>query len=67
MVDARGYSCPTPVVMTQQALKAAPAELTVLVDNKTAVENVTRFAERQGYRVAVSAGEEDDFVLKLTK
>ena len=53
--------------MTQQALKAAPAALTVLVDNKTAVENVTRFAESQGYKVAVSVGEEDDFVLDLSK
>ncbi len=67
MVDARGYGCPMPVVMTQQALKAAPAALTVYVDNKTAVENVTRFAESQGYKVAVSVGEEDDFVLNLSK
>ena len=67
MVDARGYGCPMPVVMTQQALKAAPAALTVLVDNKTAVENVTRFAESQGYKVAASVGEEDDFVLNLSK
>lgn len=67
MVDARGYACPVPVVMTQQALKAAPAELTVLVDNKTAVENVTRFAQNQGYQVAVKDGDEDDFVLTLSK
>lgn len=67
MVDARGFSCPMPVVMTQQALKKAPAALTVLVDNKTAVENVTRYAESQGYTVTVSAGEEDDFVLELKK
>ena len=67
MVDARGLGCPMPVVMTQQALKASPAELTVLVDNKTAVENVTRFAESQGYKVSVKPGDEDDFVLSLSK
>ena len=67
MVDARGLGCPMPVVMTQQALKASPAELTVLVDNKTAVENVTRFSESQGYKVSVKPGDEDDFVLQLSK
>ena len=67
MVDARGLGCPMPVVMTQQALKASPAELTVLVDNKTAVENVTRFSESQGYKVSVKPVDEDDFVLSLSK
>ena len=67
MVDARGLGCPMPVVMTQKALKASPAELTVLVDNKTAVENVTRFSESQGYKVSVKPGDEDDFVLSLSK
>ena len=32
-VDARGYSCPMPVVMVQEAVKAdAPATLEVLVE-----------------------------------
>ena len=45
MIDARGFSCPMPVVMVQKELKkSAPAELDVLVDNQTALENVTRFA-----------------------
>ena len=36
-VDARGYSCPMPVVMVQKAVKAdAPATLEVLVDNQCA-------------------------------
>ena len=51
-VDARGFSCPMPVIMVQKEVKAsAPAELDVLVDDKCAVENVTRFAEGQGYTV----------------
>ena len=45
-VDARGFACPQPVIMAQKAIKAdAPGELQVLVDNKCAVENVTRFGE----------------------
>lgn len=40
--------------------------VTVLVDNQCAVENVTRFAGSQGYKVAVKADGED-FTLTLTK
>lgn len=67
MVDARGYSCPIPVVMVQKAVKAdAPATLEVAVDNQCAVENVTRFAKSAGYRVAVTDFE-GDFKLTLTR
>ena len=34
MVDARGYSCPMPVIMVQKAVKnGAPDTLEVMVDN----------------------------------
>lgn len=67
MVDARGYSCPTPVVMVQQEVKkTAPATLEVLVDNQCSVENVTRFASGHGYQVSVTA-EGRDFRLMLRK
>ena len=67
MVDTRGLSCPTPVVMVQKEVnKNSPAELTVLVDNQCAVENVSRFAGSQGYKVSVKA-DGDDFTLTLTK
>ena len=49
-IDARGYSCPEPVLMTKQALqKGRP--LKVLVDNRTAVQNITRFAQNNKYVV----------------
>ena len=64
MVDARGLACPMPVVMVQKEVKKS--ELTVLVDNQCTVENVTRFAGSQGYKVAVKADGED-FTLILTK
>lgn len=67
MVDARGMACPMPVVMVQKAVKnGAPAELTVMVDNQCAVENVTRFAQSQGYTISV-ANDGEDFTLTLTK
>ncbi len=67
MVDARGYSCPIPVVMVQRAVKAEdPKNLTVLVDEQVCVENVTRFAKASGYSVTVTR-DGDDFKLELTK
>ncbi len=45
-IDVRGYSCPEPVLMTKRALqKGRP--LTVLTDNMTCVQNITRFANNQ--------------------
>ena len=67
MIDARGLSCPMPVVMVQNEVKKnAPAELSVMVDNQVAVENITRYANLQKYAVTVaeSAGE---FTLTLKK
>jgi len=67
MIDARGYSCPTPVLMVQKAVKQdAPAALDVLVDDHCAVENVTRFATNSGYAVSVTESN-GEFRLALTK
>ena len=68
MIDARGLACPMPVLKVQQAVKKdAPATLEVLVDNNTAVQNVTRFANNSGYAVSVKELEDEEFSLTLTK
>ena len=67
MVDARGYSCPIPVVMVQKAIKTESGDLEVLVDNRCAVENVARFANNNGYDVAVKNLDDDEFSLLLVK
>ncbi len=66
MVDARGLSCPIPVIMTQKAMKSKDAYYEVLVDAKTPCENVTRYAESQGYSVAVDE-KDGEFLLKISK
>jgi TusA-related sulfurtransferase len=38
------------VVLTKQALSKAPEGIEVLVDNKTAQDNVSRFAKIAGYQ-----------------
>jgi len=51
-VDARGFACPQPVIMTRKALQEADEVLTI-VDNATSQHNVTRMAEKAGYVVRV--------------
>lgn len=65
-VDARGYSCPKPVLMTEEEVKKGEKEITVLVDNRVAETNVTRFAEGEGYKVE-HGREGRDFKLVLKK
>jgi tRNA 2-thiouridine synthesizing protein A len=65
-VDARGYSCPQPVMMTRQALKKGKFPIKVLVETVTSRENVRRAAESAGYKVRVNE-QGDEFVLTITK
>lgn len=53
-LDARGLSCPEPVIMIRKAMMSKEAAYEMTVDNVTSKENVTRYAEHQGYRVTVS-------------
>jgi len=48
--DSRGLSCPIPVVNTKKALKENPEGIIMAVDNIAAKENVSRYAERMGYK-----------------
>lgn len=67
MVDARGYSCPIPVVMTQREIeRTKPDTLEVMVDNQAAVQNIRRFAAARGYAVSV-AEQGGDFLLTLSR
>lgn len=44
-IDARGLSCPQPVLLAKKAI-GENDEVTVLVDNDTAVENIRRLAAK---------------------
>lgn len=65
-VDARGLSCPEPVIQTKNAMASKEAAYEVLVDNVVAKENVTRYAIHQGYQVTVEE-QGEDFLLKIKK
>ena len=52
-VDARGLSCPQPVILTRNAIKAGDFPIEVLVETVTSRENVKRVAEKAGCIVQV--------------
>lgn len=67
MIDARGLLCPMPVVMVKKEIdKNAPAEVTVMVDDPCAVENIQRFAFHSGYDFK-AVEQESQWELKLVK
>ncbi len=66
MIDARGRSCPEPVIMLKKAMASKGARYEITVDNRVSVENLTRFAQHSGYQVAV-ASQGEDFILTITK
>ncbi len=54
IVDARGLSCPQPVILTLNEIKKVKkGEIVVLVDTDTSKENVSRAATTQGWHVEV--------------
>ncbi len=68
IVDARGLTCPKPVIKTKQALSKLEGNiLIVLVDNSTAVANVSKFARSANCNVMVEERNKNEFVLTLIK
>jgi tRNA 2-thiouridine synthesizing protein A len=65
VVDARGLSCPQPVLQAKKAIEAGRFPIEVLVDTVTSRENVRRMSEKAGLRVRVEQiGEEFKLVLE---
>jgi len=65
-VDARGFSCPQPVIMTRKAIQAGEFPIEVLVETATSRENVRRAAEKLGCQVEVEEMG-DEFKLTIAK
>jgi len=66
-IDARGLSCPQPVVITKNRMdKIGSGVIEVTVDTATARDNISRLAENQGWRVNIKESEED-YLLTLSK
>ena len=67
IIDARGRSCPEPVIMIKSAVDANPnGQFTILVDTNVAVENISRFAGSKKFNVSVNENNEG-FEISLKK
>ena len=64
-IDARGKACPQPVIMAKKEIDGGCRDLTILVDNRTAVENLTRLGNSAGMQV--TAGDNGNgLIVRLT-
>ena len=67
-VDARGLSCPQPVLMVMDKMKSlSKGRIEVMVDTDTAKENIVRAAESQGWQVKEIISEDMEYRLTLIK
>ena len=66
-VNAIGDACPIPVVKTKKAIEALTADETVvvLVDNETALQNVTKAARTMGFEVKQETVSDKEFKITI--
>jgi tRNA 2-thiouridine synthesizing protein A len=66
-IDARGLSCPQPVILTNRKIKEMEKGVfEVLVDTDTSKENILRLARQVGWHVEMKRLD-DDYCLVLRK
>lgn len=68
IVDARGLSCPEPVLLTLEAIKKhGRGEIEILVDTDTSKENVSRAASSMGWQIYQISPEGSGYRIKIKK
>jgi tRNA 2-thiouridine synthesizing protein A len=69
MVDARGLSCPQPVILVHQKMKELKkGTFEVIVDTDTSRENIRRLAKNEGWEVVETKKTQDSgYVLIFRK
>ena len=67
IVDARGYSCPEPVMQMRAAERQGEFPIEVLVETVTSRENVRRAAEMLRLKVKIEDLGEDEYKLILER
>ena len=64
-IDARGLSCPQPLMMTNDAIKSQEGPIKVLVSEPHQRTNVEKFAKDKGKKVTVTeVGSEFEIVIE---
>lgn len=67
LVDARGFSCPQPVIMARKAIQEGEFPFDILVETVTSRDNVYRTAEKSGCSTNIAAVANDEFKLTISK
>ncbi len=68
IVDARGLSCPQPVLLVMSKIQQkASGEIEIIVDNEVSRENVSRAARAKGWEVREERREGEDRHLILVR
>ena len=62
-IDARGMSCPQPVLLVKQSLSGGTPPVEVIVDNQTAKNNILRFLKNAGYGNVTTKDQGEDIVI----
>ena len=65
-IDARGLSCPQPLLLAKQAMEKGDEPVAVLADSAVAAENISRLAAKLGWTICASSSG-DDTRLELIK
>ena len=66
-IDARGLSCPQPVLLTQNKMAETSCNIIeVLADSAAARDNISRLAKDRGWSISVEE-QGDEFLLFLKK
>lgn len=67
-VDARGLSCPEPVLLTLEAIKRlGKGEVDIFVDTDTSKENVSRAAQSMGWQIVDISQEGNAYKIRIKK
>ncbi len=68
VVDAKGLSCPQPVLLTMNEIKKLKkGEIVILVDTDTSKENVSRAAVSQGWTLRSVEQEGTGYRISISK
>lgn len=67
-IDARGLSCPQPMLMAKNAMQAGTDDkIEVLVDCESSVENIGRAAGQLGWSLKLISQNNDEAHIELCK
>ena len=67
-IDARGLSCPQPVLLTLNEIRnGSDPQIIILVDTDTSKENVIRAASSQGCDVNVESSVNGEYKIAIQK